>query len=50
MDLPGRAVRQLRRDAAGGPRVPIRVLVAFDAQPRPVVRFVDMTIALKGLR
>ena len=41
------AVGRLVRDAGRRPRVPVRVLVVFDAEPQPVVRFVDVALRVR---
>jgi hypothetical protein len=45
--LSAAAVRRLRRDAAKRGRVPVRVIVSFKANPRPVVRFVDLGLRVR---
>jgi hypothetical protein len=45
--LSAATVRLLRRDAANRGRAPVRVIVSFKATPRPVVRFVDLALAVR---
>lgn len=45
--LAATTVRALTSDARGRSRAPVRVLVVIDAEPRPVVRFVDAGLRVR---
>lgn len=48
--LPARARRQLSKLARKRSSVPLRIIVSIDAEPRPVVRVVDVAMRLKPRR